>query len=209
MPAALAPSRLLACGILASSVFLVVTALQLPPGYDPLRHPVSALALGPDGWVQTLNLVVTGSLLAAFALGLWRSPARGAAPPTLMSLATLGIFGVALFATDPVSGYPPGTAAMAAGTPIGLLHNTFAGLFFVALAATALVAANRTGRTGFARYSMLSTVAVLAGCALAGLGFMQVPVLVNWAGLLQRVAIIAAFAWLAVFSALSCRAARS
>ena len=204
MPAALAPSRLLACGILASSVFLVVTAMQVPPGYDTLRHPVSALVLGPEGWVQTLNLVVTGLLVAAFTLGLWRSPDRGAALPALMSLAATGIFGVALFATDPVSGYPAGTAA---GTSTGLLHNTFAGLFFVTLAAAALVAANRAGRTGFARYSVLSVIAVIAGCGLAGLGFMQVPVLVDWAGLLQRVAILAAFAWLAVFSARSYRAA--
>ena len=43
-------------------------------GYRPLRHPVSSLALGPRGWVQAANFVVTGTLCLAGAAGL-RPPA--------------------------------------------------------------------------------------------------------------------------------------
>ena len=41
-----------------------------PPGYRPLRHTVSAFALGDFGWVQTVNFLLTGGLLVAFACGL-------------------------------------------------------------------------------------------------------------------------------------------
>src|SRR6185437_9410454 len=33
--------------------------------YDPLRHPVSALARGPRGWQQRANFAVAGTLLLA------------------------------------------------------------------------------------------------------------------------------------------------
>jgi hypothetical protein len=42
--------------------------------YDPQRHPVSSLALGPFGWTQTLNFMVVGLLTLAFTLGLVRLP---------------------------------------------------------------------------------------------------------------------------------------
>jgi hypothetical protein len=35
-----------------------------------LRHPVSSLALGDWGWLQTANFIVAGLLTLAFAVGL-------------------------------------------------------------------------------------------------------------------------------------------
>src|SRR3984885_12471055 len=63
---------LLRCGLWAGPVF---TAGFLAEGtaredYRQLRHPVSSLALGPRGWVQTANFVVTGTLFLAGAAGL-------------------------------------------------------------------------------------------------------------------------------------------
>src|ERR1700733_3253474 len=63
---------LLRCGLWAGPVF---TAVFLAEGtaredYRQLRHPVSSLALGPRGWVQTANFVVTGTLFLAGAAGL-------------------------------------------------------------------------------------------------------------------------------------------
>ena len=68
---------LLGCGTVADPLFVGVFLLTgaLRPAYDPLRHPVSLLALGPGGWVQSLNFCVSGLLYLAFAAGLWR--ARG------------------------------------------------------------------------------------------------------------------------------------
>jgi len=38
----------------------------LHPGYDPLKMYVSALSLGPRGWVQIVNFMVFGGLLIVF-----------------------------------------------------------------------------------------------------------------------------------------------
>jgi Protein of unknown function (DUF998) len=63
--------RLLGCGMWAgpavTATFLAQGAAR--DGYRPLRHPVSSLALGPGGWVQTANFAVTGVLTLAGAAG--------------------------------------------------------------------------------------------------------------------------------------------
>jgi hypothetical protein len=56
---------LLACGMVAGSVF---TGAYLLEGvgradYKALRHPVSSLALGRAGWVQTVNFLFAGLVL--------------------------------------------------------------------------------------------------------------------------------------------------
>src|SRR4051794_21435385 len=87
VPPRLGPAvrRLLTCGAVAGPLFVVVFLAEgaTRAGYDPLRHPVSSLALGDGGWMQTVNFLVAGSLSLAFAVGLRRAlkaapgPARG------------------------------------------------------------------------------------------------------------------------------------
>ena len=56
--------RLLRCGMWAGPVFTATFLAEgaVRDGYRPLRHPVSSLALGPRGWIQTVNFAVTGVL---------------------------------------------------------------------------------------------------------------------------------------------------
>ena len=49
------------------------------PGFDLSRHPWSALANGDLGWIQMVNLVLTGILVIAFSVGLGRVLATGRA----------------------------------------------------------------------------------------------------------------------------------
>jgi hypothetical protein len=67
---------LLVCGVIAGPLFIVGFLIEgaLTPDYDPLRHPVSSLALGPFGWTQTANFMIAGLLTLAFAIGLIRLP---------------------------------------------------------------------------------------------------------------------------------------
>jgi hypothetical protein len=59
---------LLACGIVAGPLFFAISSIAgaLRPGYDPLRHPVSSLEFGPQGWMQAVNLLLTGTLVVFF-----------------------------------------------------------------------------------------------------------------------------------------------
>jgi hypothetical protein len=52
------------CGMRAEPVFTAAFLAQgaVRDGYRPLRHPISSLALGPDGCIQTVNSAVTGAL---------------------------------------------------------------------------------------------------------------------------------------------------
>ncbi len=206
--------RLLRCGVAAGPVFVTVFLLEgaARDGYRPLRHPVSSLALGPRDWLQTANFAVAGALFLAGAAGLARAGDRepsGRAAAVLIGTAGAGLIGSAVFTTDPVSGYPPGTPdALTQPSPAGLAHNLAAVPVFAGLPSAALVTGWRSWRAGqrrFGLYSVGTAVTMLATMVLAGAGFGQSPRLVNLAGLFQRVSIITGFAWL---TALSARALR-
>jgi hypothetical protein len=204
-----------AAGPLFVSVFLVEGARR--PDYRPRRHPVSSLALGPRGWVQTTNFTVTGLLYLAGAAGLARSPSEAApdqATPdrtpaaalsvTALGLTGLGLLGAAAFRTDPVSGYPPGTPATPApATTVGKLHTAAAVPVFLGLPAVALACAwtfHRRGRPGWAAYSAATAATMLASTGVFGAGFSQDPRFVDRAGLFQRVAIVTGLSWLTALS---------
>ncbi len=135
--------RLLRCGIWAGPVFTATFLAEgaARDGYRPLRHPVSSLALGPRGWVQTANFAVTGGLCLAGAAGLRRAGDRLAgsrAGPVLVAAAGAGLIGSAAFRTDPVGGYPPGTPDMPARfSRAGTAHNLAAIPVFFGLPAAA------------------------------------------------------------------------
>src|SRR4029453_19625672 len=67
---------LLWCGVAAGPLFLVTALAEgaTRADYHPLRHPVSSLALGPQGWMQVANFSVAGALYLSYAVGLWRAP---------------------------------------------------------------------------------------------------------------------------------------
>jgi hypothetical protein len=182
-------------------------------GYSPLRHPVSSLALGSRGWIQTGNFAVAGTLLLAAATGLSRAGDRtvnGRTGPALVGAAGAGLLGAAAFRTDPVSGYPPGTpGALAHPSRTGTIHTLCAVPVFLGLPAAALTCGRRSWRAGqrrFGLYSAGTAVIMLAAAVLAGAGFGQSPRFVRLGGLFQRASIITGFAWL---TALSARALRS
>ena len=175
--------RLLRCGVAAGPVFVAVFLLEgaVRDGYRPLRHPVSSLALGPRGWIQAGNFAVAGTLVLAAAAGLARTgdPAASRAAPALIGAAGAGLIGSAVFTTDPVSGYPPGTPdALAHPTRTGIAHNLAAVPVFAGLPAAALASGWRSWRVGqhrFGLYSAGTAVTMLTTTALAGAGFGQSP----------------------------------
>ena len=195
--------RLLTCGAVAGplfvSVFLVEGARR--PDYNPRRHPVSALSLGPRGWVQIANFALAGKLCLAGALGLARVADAGVGArvvPALLGAAGLGLLGSAAFPTDPVGGYPPGTPPVPSAPTTMRRHTVSALPIFLGLPAAALVhawGAQRAHSPRSAAYSAATATVALTSMFMAGAGFDQRPPLARLAGLLQRVAIVALFAW--------------
>ena len=121
----------------------------------------------------------------------------------------VGLLGAGLFVTDPVSGYPPGAPDRLSGYSWhGALHNIFPGPAFVALTAACFVFGRRFaawGERGWAIYSAVTGAVFLGAFIPSSAGFGQAEGLVNLAGLLQRVTLIAGFGWLALLAVRSLR----
>jgi hypothetical protein len=208
--------RLLRCGMWAGPVFTATFLAEgaVRGGYRPLRHPVSSLALGPRGWIQTVNFAVTGAATLAGAVGLHLTGDRLAgsrlagsrAGPVLVAAAGAGLIASAAFRTDPVGGYPPGTPDMPAGfSRAGTAHNLAAIPVFFGLPAAAAGYGWRSWRAGqapgFTVYCAATAMIMPVTMVLAGAGFGQSPRLGGYGGLFQRASIITGFAWLTALSA--------
>lgn len=192
---------LLGYGVIAGPFYLVVGLVQafVRDGFDLMRHPLSVLANGPGGWVQTANFVLTGLMVIAAAVGI----ARVLVPKSRATSIFLALFGVsmlvaAVFPADPVDGFPIGTPE---GFPTtisttGLVHFIAGAIGFTALGISCFCAAwamsGRNARS-LGRFSFVCGMAVL-------LGFFGGPVL-GPAGILGIwFSVIVGWLWLAVLS---------
>jgi hypothetical protein len=193
---------LLACGVVAGPLFLVVALLQAltRDGFDLGRHPLSLLSLGELGWIQIANFVVAGLLSVAFAVGLRRvlHPGRGGTwGPLLVGAYGVGLIMGGVFVTDAGAGFPPGAPA---GAPEqlswhGVLHAIAPVLAFLSLIAACFVLARRfagLGQRGWATYCVATGVALLGLLAWPD----QDTVIAQLA-----VAIVLGWAWLSVLAA--------
>lgn len=192
-------------GLIAGPVFVATFVIDgaTRDGYRPARHPVSSLALGSRGWLQTANFAVAGALYFAGAAGLVRvhDPAMSKRlGPALIAAAAAGIAAAAAFPTDPVSGYPLGTPdTPSEPSASGMTHDLVSVPTFLGLPAAAAVYSWRFARSGelmWAGYSACTTASMLAAFGLSAAGFNQSPRFVDTAGRLQRICIATGFAWL-------------
>jgi len=161
---------LLACGAAAGPLFVVVAGLQAAfrDGYDLRRHPLSLLALGDLGWIQTANFVLTGLLCLAAGLGMARVRWAGRWTPRLVGAYGVGLVLAGVFRADPSLGFPAG-APTGGGTDNlsghAILHGVAAMIAFTAVSVATFVLARRfvrEGRRGWAACSVATGVTALA-----------------------------------------------
>lgn len=199
---------LLGWGVVAGPFYLTVGLVQafVREGFNLARHPLSLLANGPGGWVQTANFGLSGLMVIAAAVG-FRRVLRSGAVSWFLGGFGAAMIAAAIFRADPVDGFPAGTPEglpTSISTP-GLLHFVAGTLGFVSLAVAGFLAARAMSRRGvpaLARLSFFSGLAVLLGF----FGGMVIPGLSpGTAGIWFSV--IVGWAWLAVLSLYLYRAA--
>ncbi|WOX20132.1 DUF998 domain-containing protein [Streptomyces solicathayae] len=189
---------------LALAAGAIAAADLLNPQYSPVSEAVSRYVNGSAGWLVTLALVAIGAASALLAARLGRLPGGGVARRTGRTALAVWAGGVLVAAVFPAD--PPGHWSRP--TLSEMVHGTAAMPAFVALPLAALVLAGplgarwpagRTALRALAAASVVTTVA-LAVCLVdvmdgPSLGVGSAPTLV---GLVERLAIAADLAWLAL-----------
>ncbi len=203
---------LLVCGIIGPSLFIIVALIEgaTRPSYSAWRLFVSALATGPGGWMQITNFIICGLLSLAFVAGLRRTVRHGKGAvggPVALGIFSLALISAGIFVTDPGRGYPPGAASHGPQSLHGIIHALSGVAVFFSLAIACFLLARRfAGDRAWSRwawYSIITGVTVIA-CFVASLFVAAAEENGTWpnspAGLLQRIAIVAGFGWLASFA---------
>jgi len=193
--AAAVTRSMLGWGVVAGPFYLVfglVLALTRP-GFDLTRDALSALLLGDIGWLQTLNLVLSGLMTIVAAVGLSRIPRAPKATAVLVAVYGACLVLSAFFPPDPSGSFPPGSTA-GSFSAAGILHLVFGGVGFLALGIGAVLAGGWFAARGDRRGALLSRIAGIVvivgfagGAALsqgpAGVAVLWVAVVVGWAWL--------------------------
>ena len=195
---------LLICGLIAGPFYIVVGLIQAltRPGFDFMRHDLSLLANGDLGWIQITNLVLTGLLVIAGAVGMRRALPAGRGRiwgPILLGIYGLGLIGAGFFTADPAFGFPPGTPADAhAISWHGLLHFICGGVGFLALIAACFVMARRFAsrrQRGWAAYSIATGVIFFAAFVGIATGSGQ-----SWSVIGFWIGVVFAWAWISAMA---------
>lgn len=195
---------LLWCGVVGPVLFVVVFLAEgaTRPGYRPWRHFVSLLAHGDRGWVQTTSFVVCGCASLCAAIGVWRT-GDGMALPVLFAVFGVGLIASGRYRCDAGLGYPPGATEGWPRTASleGNRHNLAGAAVFASIAVACFVAAARSGGSTWTVYCVASGVLVIVlfvatGALAARASEGSDPPI----GVAQRLAIIAGWAWMAVFA---------
>ena len=191
--------------VVVAVAFLALTFIQgaARESYDSWHQAVSALSLGPRGWLQMANLVAFGATIAATAPAWSRILAggRGARSyPVLIALIGASFVGAGLVPQDPAPGYDPAGLARTAPTATGLAHLALAGVAAACSVASLLVLAGRLAGDphwpGWARSARFVAALVVACVAVYGAWSVEAT---GYAGTFERMAIVLPLAWNVAF----------
>ena len=98
---------LLTCGVAGTVLFPVIYVLEgaTRPGYDAWRQTISALTMGPGGWIQQLDFALCGVSVLWMAF-VWRKILKGGVCatwyPIIRGIEGLGLIAIAILTQDPL-----------------------------------------------------------------------------------------------------------
>ncbi len=190
-------------GIIGPILFTVVWVFlgSIQPGYDHLAQAISELgAVGAPNAIimNAVGFVPSGLLIVAFALGLHRGirgEKRSKMGPALLALVGAGIAGAGIFSVN-MADFQSFTSIM---------HIlAFSLVFFAGGWLAPLVLARRLKEDvrwqGYRRYSLVTGALLFGLLGFPLLGLTVLPVLLQIAGLWQRLFLGVLFLWIVVMA---------
>lgn len=197
-------------GIIGPVLFVTVFTVEgwSRSDYHPRSMFVSELSLGPDGWVQIVNFVISGALLVVFGRALapsLRSRPAGGAGPLLLQIIGLSLMASGPFVTDP-------SALFDQHSIHGVIHGVFGAVVFSLAPVTCFVFYRRFRRDpawrGFAAWTLAVGVVLVLGLGLLKVAQQPGSALFAWKGLVQRVVLVGFMGWVFTVAALLPRSVR-
>jgi hypothetical protein len=187
-------ARMTLVGI-ALYVALDIIAQALPPHYSPISQAESDLAVGPYGYVMSINFIVRG-LLSLAALQALRdglpAAARSRTGDVLVGIWAVAAIILAFSPTDLPGQHP---------TPHGVIHLVVAAVAFIAGAVGALLISFRLRADSRLRSIVPSALAIAAGaCVILLVIGLQIGAH-HYFGLIERLFLGLVLLWLAVVAA--------
>ncbi len=189
---------LLTCGVAGTALFpiIYVTLGATRPGYDAWRQAISALSLGPGGWIQQLNFALCG-VSVLWSAYVWRKILAGGVCatwyPIIRGIEGVGLIAIAIFSTDPGYGYPPGTPSGPGPSTLGgTLHLVFTILVVQAMTLGLFVIARRFWKQplwrGWATFSVACALWTMVFMTFFSLVQNTHSVFTGYTGLFERLA---------------------
>jgi hypothetical membrane protein len=189
-------------GIIGPTIFVVVFTLEgwLRPGYDSRRMYVSALSLGPRGWIQIANFITVGMSFLLFSRGIAAQFPEGRASrsgPILLAVVGLSLLGSGPFVMDPM------TTLFPQMNWHGQVHSILGAFVFSLGPASCFVCYRRFGADSSWQSLRWWTLAagIVMTTAVVLLKVVTLPppapteALDGWVGVIQRVAIVSLMSW--------------
>jgi len=193
-------------GILGPAIFVATFTIEgwLRAGYNPISTYVSALSLGPRGWIQILNFLLLGLLLLLFSFGVATEFPSGKASRwgviLLMTMAFLFLVS-GPFVMDPMG--TPQTQVTVHGT----IHGIAGAIVFLLMPISCFVFLRRFREENQWRPFQGWTLAlgILVAMAVVALSITsKSPSMINlfqdWFGLIQRFIIVPFMLWVFLFA---------
>ncbi len=193
-------------GIIAPELFVAVFTIEgwLRPGYNAQSAYVSALSLGPRGWIQIANFLVFGLLLFMFTRGVASEFPSGKASRGGVPL--LAIIAACYFFSGPFVMDPDGTP-LSQVTAHGTVHGILGAIAFMLMPISCFVFLRRFS-TDPQWHALRGWTLVLGTISAAALVVLTITTkfpqlqstFADWDGLIQRMLIIPFMIWVFIFA---------
>lgn len=176
-------------------------------GYDPIMVPISSLAIGELGWIQSATFLISGGTLILFAYGLEKIRKKEGFSKWIIILSAIGgigLIGAGCFTTAPISGFPPGTPeTINESTLNGILHQLFSVLIFIELPIAMLLFSKHFFKIKNRKwwiYSISSAILFIIFIIILKAASDPSQGLFHYFGLIQRIILIIGFLWVILLS---------